>query len=103
MIQIPQYQAGTSVASLLDALAVAVPELQKLVRPLQDVRWPLVVQGECALSVKLPDGFECYLCTIDATGQTDYTDERYWVIPIRCTNSTGDSIAQMTMAELAST
>jgi hypothetical protein len=44
---------------------------------------------------------ETWLGIIDATDQTDYADERYWVKPAKCTVAAGTNTALLTFAALA--
>jgi hypothetical protein len=48
-----------------------------------------------------PQLAETWLAIIDATDKTDYTDERYWVKPARCTNNSGDNTALITGASIS--
>jgi len=50
------------------------------------------------LDASVADSAESWLGIIDASGKTDYTDERYWVRRAYCNLETGDQDAQITIA-----
>ena len=89
-----------NIAPLLASLVAAGRELQQIARPLLDVRAPLVVQGGSTLTAYLPELQRVTLWRVNSTGQTDYTDARYWIVPVDCTNATGDSTTDLAFTDV---
>lgn len=67
------------------------------------------LRRECLRTAALPVGadhnllYETWLGIIDSTGYTDYTDERYWVKRLYCSNTDDDSTTALTLTALSDT